>query len=30
MWLSSAGNSDKDAGEKQEGIHESTGKGDSG
>ncbi|KAF4789825.1 hypothetical protein TURU_147175 [Turdus rufiventris] len=27
VWLSSAGNSDKDAGDKQEGIHESTGRG---
>lgn len=30
LWLSSAGNSDKDAGDKQEGVHESTGRGNSG
>lgn len=30
MWLSSAGNSDKDDGDKLEGVHENTARSNSG
>lgn len=30
LWLSSAGNSDKDDGDKHEGVHESTARSNSG